>query len=125
MNINESSTSKDIVHLALAVHELVNRLPLTMRTLNSPGVRLEDGKVLDYNYSGPILEKVLSEGKKSQKMPQNGPYKDTPVVVVPLLEDDKVIAAIGVVDITQGIYSDIIEITKRPEKLKGSRGDSL
>jgi len=123
MKIIESSTSEDIVPLALAIHELVNRLPLTMRTLKSLGVRVEDGEILDYNYTGPILEKVLSEGKKSREMPQNGPYKGKPVVVVPVLEEDKVIAAIGVVDITQGIYSDIMEITKRPEKLKGSRGD--
>jgi hypothetical protein len=37
------------------------------------------------------------------------------VVVVPIREAGEVIAALGVVDITQGIYSDIIEITKRPE----------
>jgi hypothetical protein len=123
MKIIESSTSEDIVPLALAIHELVNRLPLTMRTLKSPGVRVEDGEILDYNYTGPILEKVLKNGKKSHEMPQSGPYKGTPVVVVPILEEEKVIAAIGVVDITQGIYSDIIEITKRPEKLKDSRGD--
>ena len=123
MKIIESSTSEDIVPLALAIHELLNRLPLTMRTLKSPGVRVEDGEILDYNYTGPILEKVLKNGKKSHEMPQSGPYKGIPVVVVPILEEEKVIAAIGVVDITQGIYSDIIEITKRPEKLKDSRGD--
>jgi hypothetical protein len=123
MKIIESSISEDIVPLALAIHELVNRLPLTMRTLKSLGVRVEDGEILDYNYTGPILEKVLSEGKKSHEMPQTGPYKGKPVVVVPILEKNKVIAAIGVVDITKGIYSDIMEITKRPEKLKGSRGD--
>ena len=31
MKINASSTGEDIVPLALAIHELVNRLPLTMR----------------------------------------------------------------------------------------------
>ena len=123
MKINESSTSEDILPLALAIHELVNRLPLTMRTKNFPGVRLEDGEILDFDYTGPILEKVLRTGKKSHETPQNGPYKDTPVIVVPILEKDKVIAVIGVVDITKGIFSDIIEITKRPEDLKGSRGD--
>jgi hypothetical protein len=123
MKINESSTSEDIIPIALAIHELVNRLPLTMRTRKSTGVRLEDGKILDFNYTGPILEKVLKTGKKSHEMPKHGPYKDTPVVVVPILEEDKVIAAIGVVDITKGIFSDIIEITKRPEDLKSSRGD--
>jgi len=123
MKINDSSTSEDIIPLALAIHDLVNRLPLTMRTRKSLGVRLEDGEILDFNYTGPILEKVLKTGKKSHETPQNGPYKDTPVVVVPILEEDKVIAAIGLVDITKGIFSDIIEITKRPEDLKVSRGD--
>jgi hypothetical protein len=42
--------------------------------------------------------------------------------VVPLIEEGQTIAAMGVVDITKGIYSDIIEITKRPEELNDSRG---
>jgi hypothetical protein len=38
--------------------------------------------------------------------------------VVPIHEAGEVIAALGVVDITQGIFSDIMEITKRPEDVK-------
>ncbi|HNR26368.1 MAG TPA: DUF2111 domain-containing protein, partial [Methanobacteriaceae archaeon] len=45
MNLNSSSTGEDITELALAIHELVNRLPLTMRTKTQLGVRIEDGKV--------------------------------------------------------------------------------
>ena len=71
--------------------------------------------MLDYNYTGPILEKVLQNGEKCAEVPETGPYQGIPVVVVPLIEEDEVIAAIGVVDITQGIYSDIMEITKRPQ----------
>jgi hypothetical protein len=123
MNINASSTGKEITPMALAIHKLVNGLPITMRTLNNPGVRIEDGEVLDYNYTGPILEEVLKSGEMSQEIPQNGAYKGTPVVVVPIIEEGEIIAAMGVVDITQGIYSDIMEITKRPEELKESRGD--
>lgn len=122
MNINASSTGEEIAQIALAIHKLINGLPFTMRTLNNPGVRIEDGEVLDYNYTGPILEKVLKSGKMSQEIPQTGAYKGTPVVVVPIIEDGIVIAVMGVVDITQGIYSDIMEITKRPEELKDSRG---
>lgn len=117
MNINASSTGKEIEKLALAIHELVNKLPVTMRTKNSKGVRIENGEVLDYHYTGPILERVLKEGKKCSETPQEGPYKGTPVLVVPLVEEDEVIGAIGVVDTTKGIYSDIIHITKRPEGL--------
>ena len=123
MNLTESSTGDEITPVALAIHELVNRLPITMRTKNSRGVRIEEGAVLDNNYTGPILEKVLNDGKIYNETPDEGPYKGTPVVVVPLIENDEVIAAIGVVDTTQGIYSDIMQITKRPEQMNNSKGE--
>ena len=122
MNINASSTGEEIAPMALAIHQLVNGLPMTMRTLNNPGVRIEEGKVLDYKYTGPILEEVLKNGKMVQKIPESGEYEGTPVVVVPIMEEGQIIAAMGVVDITKGIYSDIMEITKRPEELNDSRG---
>ena len=78
---------------------------------------------MDYNYTGPTLELVLEEGKISHQVPQTGPYQGTPVVVVPIFEAGELIAAVGVVDITQGIYSDIIEITKRPEEIKKPKGE--
>jgi hypothetical protein len=118
MELNASSTGKEIEPLAITIHQLLNKLPLTMRTKNSKGIRIEEGKVLDYDYTGPILEKVLKEGKKTGEIPKTGLYKGIPVVVVPLIEENEVIAAIGVVDITQGIYSDIMEITKRPQNNK-------
>ncbi|NYB51938.1 MAG: DUF2111 domain-containing protein [Methanobacteriaceae archaeon] len=121
MNINASSTGEEIAPIALAIHKLVNGLPLTMRTLESPGVRIEDGEVIDYNYTGPILEEVLATGEMAQVIPQSGAYQGTPVIVVPIIDKGEIIAAIGLVDITQGIYSDIIEITKRPEELDDSR----
>lgn len=123
MNINSSSSGEDIAELALAIHELVNRLPLTMRSKTQPGVRIEEGNIMDYNYTGPTLELVLEEGKISHQVPQTGPYQGTPVVVVPIFEAGELIAAVGVVDITQGIYSDIIEITKRPEEIRKPKGE--
>lgn len=122
MNINGSSTGEEIAPMALAIHNLVNRLPITMRTLKNHGVRIEDGKVIDYKYTGPVLEKVLESGEMIQEIPQKGEYEGTPVVVVPITEEGTVIASVGVVDITKGIYSDIMEITKRPEDLPDSRG---
>jgi len=86
-----------------------------MRTKNSKGIRLEEGQVVEYDYTGPVLEKVLKNGEKCSEVPESGPYKGMPVIVVPLVEKNEVIAAIGVVDLTQGIYSDIMEITKRPQ----------
>lgn len=125
MNLTNSSTGEEIVPVAMAIHELVNRLPITMRSQKSGGVRIEEGEVLETNYTGPILEKVLEEGEISNETPQNGPYKGTPVIVVPLIEDNEIIAAIGVIDTTKGIYSDIMEMTRRPEQTKtdNSRGE--
>jgi hypothetical protein len=118
MNITDSSTGEEITPMVMAIQELVNRLPITMRTQKSLGVRVEDGVVLDNDYTGPLLEKVLKNGKIYNETPDKGPYKGTPVLVVPLIENNKVLAAIGVVDTTQGIYSDIMQITKRPEQIK-------
>jgi hypothetical protein len=120
MNITKSSTGDEITPVAMAIHELVNRLPITMRTQNSLGVRIEEGAVLNNNYTGPILEKVLKNGEISDETPDEGPYKGIPVLVVPLIENDEVIAAIGVVDTTQGIYSDIMQITLRGSSIENS-----
>ena len=121
MQITSSSGSKEIAPIALAIHELVNRLHTTMRTKNSKGVRIEEGKIIDTNYSGPILEKALVEGKEIHEIPVTGEYAGIPVVVVPIKEEGQVIGAIGLVDITKGIFSDLKEITKRPEPIKNRR----
>ncbi|KAF5078575.1 DUF2111 domain-containing protein [Methanobacterium aggregans] len=118
MKITASSTAGEITPLALAIHEIASGLPVTMRTKNVPGVRIEDGEVIDDNYTGPILEKVLVDGKKSRETPKTGPYTGMPVLVVPLKEEGEVICVIGVVDITKGIYSDIMHITRRPGEIK-------
>ena len=125
MNLTESSTWEEITPLALAIHELVNRLPVTMRTKKSKGVRIEEGEVIDNNYTGPILEKVLKDGKISKETPITGPYKGIPVIVVPLVENEGITAVIGVTDTTKGIYSDIMQMTKRPEQIKhnSSKGE--
>ena len=96
-----------------------------MRTKNSNGVRIEDGKVIDNNYTGPILEKVLKDGKIYNETPTEGSYKGIPILAVPLIDKDEITAAIGVIDTTQGIYSDIMQMTKRPENIKpnNSKGD--
>ena len=118
MQITSFSNGKEIAPFALAVHQLVNTLPTTMRTKNSTGVRVEDGEIIDYDYTGPILEKALSEGKMIQKIPERGPYKGIPVIVVPIKENDEVICVIGLIDITKGIFSDLMQITRRPAKIK-------
>ncbi len=118
MKITPSSAGKDIESMALAIHELINNLPLTMRTKNSKGVRIEDGEVIDYEYTGPVLEKVLETGQTIHGEPESGPYQGMPLVVVPIKENNETIAAIGIVDITKGLFSDMIEISRRPEPIK-------
>ncbi|MGZ7117579.1 MAG: DUF2111 domain-containing protein [Methanobacterium sp.] len=120
MQITSTSGSKEIAPIAIAVHELVNELPTTMRTKNSKGVRIEDGKVIDYEYTGPILEKALDEGKAIHEIPNSGTYSGIPVSVVPIKEEGEVIGVIGIVDITKGIFSDLKEITRRPELVKNN-----
>jgi len=125
MKITPSSTGKEIVNMALAIHELVNNLPLTMRTKESTGVRIEDGEVIDYDYTGPVLEKVLETGETIHGEPKTGPYQGMPLVVVPIKDNNETIGAIGIVDITKGLFSDMIEISRRPEPLKNepSKGE--
>ena len=118
MQITSSSSGKEIAPIALAIHQLVNKLPTTMRTKNSTGVRIEDGKILDYEYTGPILEKALNEGTIIHESPETGPYKGIPVIVVPVKEENEVICVIGLIDITKGIFSDLIQIARRPEHIK-------
>lgn len=123
MKITPSSTGEEIAPLALAVHELVNKLPLTMRTRNSNGVRIEDGEIIDYNYTGPILEKVLGTGTPCRGIPQTGAYSGIPVVVVPVKEKGEVICAIGIVDITKGIFTDLVQIARRPELITPKKSE--
>ncbi len=93
------SSAADLVPIAMSFHELLG-LPVTMRSLNKKGVRIERGKVIDDEYTGPVLEQVLEENNTIRMTPINGAYSGIPVAVAPV-RDDKgyVIAAVGVVDI--------------------------
>ncbi len=118
MQITSSSNSKEIAPMALAIHQLVNKLPVTMRCKNSNGVKVEEGEIIDYDYTGPILEKALKNGKIIHETPETGDYEGIPVVVVPIIEGNEVISAIGIVDITRGIFSDLMQIARRPDIIK-------
>jgi len=102
--LSSSAAAGDLEPVAMAVHELLNRLPVTARSAGSPGIRIEDGQIVDRNYTGPVLEEVLSENKLKKNTPASGPYKGVPVIVAPIRDETgAAIAAIGVVDIT-GIF---------------------
>ena len=96
--ISEDARSSDLAPLALAINEVI-KLPVTLRSANAMGVRVEKGKVLDENYSGPTLEDVLRTGKPIRNIPESGAYKGVPVSVAPIIAEGKTIAAVGVVDI--------------------------
>lgn len=102
--ISVNATAEDFIPVCMAIHEIVGRLPVTARARDTPGIRIEDGVVVDRAYSGPILEEVITTNQVMKVTPKSGPYKGVPVIVAPVrgLGGD-VIAAIGLVDIT-GIF---------------------
>ncbi len=102
--ISPDSSAEDLSPIALCLHELLNHLPTTARSLHRRGIRIEDGRVVDRNYSGPVLEQVLASNAPVKSTPASGPYKGVPVLVAPVRNDEgNAIGAIGVVDIT-GIF---------------------
>ncbi len=93
------STSEEIAPIAIAIHELLG-LPIAMRSLNKKGIRIEKGKILDTEYTGPVLEQVLKENRTLRTIPTSGQYAGIPVVVTPIRnKEGSVIATIGVLDV--------------------------
>ena len=102
--IHAGSTPEDLEPIGMALHDLLNRLPVTLRSAELPGLRIEGGLIVDRSYTGPVLEQCLRENRLLKSTPASGPYKGVPVVVTPVRDGDKqAIGAIGVVDIT-GIF---------------------
>jgi hypothetical protein len=113
--ISDDAKETDLSPLALAINEVV-KLPITIRSLNSPGIRVENGKIIDTNYSGPVLEEVLRTGKPMRTIPSSGAYKGIPVSVAPIKVKGTTIAALGIVDLAGtidmpdvfGAYADVV-----------------
>jgi len=121
LEISADSTAEDIASFAMAINELFG-LPVTMRSLNKKGVRIEKGKILDTEYSGPVLEQVLRENKTLRVIPTNGKYAGIPVIVAPIRNKDGYgIAAIGVVDMVGTldlghVFGDYPEVVKQVQE---------
>jgi hypothetical protein len=119
--ISEEARSEDLAAIALALNEII-RLPVTMRSSKYPGVRVEKGKVLDNNYSGPVLEEVLRTGSAIRSIPEKGAYQGVPVSVAPIVVEGRAVAAIGIVDVIGtidipevfGNYVDVVRQVARP-----------
>jgi hypothetical protein len=115
--ISPDTEAEDLRCLALAVHELVGRLPVTMRSRNHYGVRCEDGEVIDTNFTGPVLEESLKRSAAVRKISPYGPYRGVPVVVVPIVRKNEAVAVFGIVDITKG---GMFEVVARARKERNS-----
>jgi len=106
--ITGDTEQEDVKCIALAIHELVGRLPVTMRTKNHYGVRCEDGRIIETNYTGPVLEETLARGCIVRAHSKAGKYRGVPVLAVPLVRNNEVIAVVGVFDVTKGSYAEWI-----------------
>lgn len=123
IRLSENSTSGDILPVAKMVHELFS-LPVTMRSRNKKGVRLEKGNVVDMDYTGPVLEDALARNCVIHTIPDSGAYKGVPVVVAPILDrEGNAIAAIGVVDVVctidlAAVFGSYPQIVRQVEERK-------
>jgi hypothetical protein len=97
--LTQRSTGSELLSLAFAIHDLVGGLPVCAKSRDNLGIRIEDGKVIDNAYTGAVLEEVINAGTTIRKIAISGPYKGIRVIVTPIELDNRVIAAIGVVDI--------------------------
>ncbi len=97
--LSHRSTSNELISLAFAIHDLVGGLPVCAKSRDNLGIRIENGVVIDNAYTGPVLEEVITVGTTIRKIATSGPYKGIKVIVTPIDLDNRVIAAIGVVDI--------------------------
>jgi hypothetical protein len=111
LKIHRDSSAEELEPIAMAVHQLVG-LPVAMRSVNRKGVHIVKGKVVDYEFTGPVLEQVLSEGKPVKTIPKVGLYQGVPVSATPIFDSSgEVVAAIGIVaDVITNELSEEIDL---------------
>ena len=114
----KGADAREIAPLAYAIHLLVNKLPVAMRSKEKPGVRVEKGKIVDTNYEGYVLKLAMELKRTLRVSVIEGPYAGLPVIVVPIMDNDEVLGAVGVVDITAGIFEEVLLLARRPELMK-------
>jgi len=119
--ITASSTAEDFEAIAICVSELFGGLPVTARSKNKHGVRVEGGKVVSRNYTGPMLERAIAENAIIKERAGAGVYKGIPVTVSPIRKDGEAIAAIGVVDVSGSL--DLKALMDQYSRLENQIGD--
>lgn len=123
LHISENSSSDEILPFAKMVHELFS-LPVTMRSKNKKGVRLEKGHLVDKDYTGPVLEEAIQKNHVIHTIPTSGVYKGIPVVVTPIQDKEgKPIAALGIVDVIctidlASVFGNYPQIVRQVEESK-------
>jgi hypothetical protein len=126
LNLSSDSDSEEILPIARMVHELLS-LPVTMRSKNKKGVRLEKGKVVDKDYTGPVLEEALIKNRVIHTIPDSGAYKGIPVVVAPIQDSEgNPVAAVGIVDVVctidlASVFGNYPQIVRQVEEKKGKK----
>ncbi|WP_462273237.1 DUF2111 domain-containing protein [Methanohalophilus sp.] len=124
LKICKDSTAEELEPIASAVHSLLG-IPTTIRSVNGKGVRMERGEVVDWDYTGPILEKVLEDKITIRTVPNEGVYKGKAVAVAPIkTPDGELVGSIGVVDLVAALdilsvfreYPDIIDEVEEAKK---------
>jgi hypothetical protein len=103
-SVSCSAGADDLEPIVLAVHELIHRLPVTAKSRDKDGIRVEEGRVIDRHYNGPVLIDAIKTNQPIKITPTSGAYQGIPVTVAPIRDGEgEAIGAIGVVDIT-GIF---------------------
>jgi hypothetical protein len=97
--VNADATAEEIVPIAKAVNDLFV-MPVAIRSRNKNGVRVEKGEIIDFEYTGPVLERVLKENRVIRTNLLNGRYAGVPVVVAPIRNrKGDAVAALGIFDL--------------------------
>ena len=110
LKICSDSTADDLEPIAIAIHTLLG-IPITIRSLNCKGIRMERGIIMDREYTGPILEEVIKVNETIRTVPKEGTYRGKSVVVAPIRTvEGEAIGAIGVVDLVAAL--DILSMFK-------------
>ncbi len=103
LKICSDSTADDLEPIASAIHTLLG-IPITMRSLNCKGIRMERGVIMDRDYTGPVLEEVMKTNSIIRTVPSEGVYRGKSVVVAPIRTvRGEAIGAIGVVDLVAAL----------------------
>ncbi len=97
--LSTKNSGVELISLAFAIHDLVGGLPVCAKSRDNLGIRIESGSVIDNAYTGQVLEEVINVGTTIRRIATSGPYKGIRVIVTPIELDNRVIAAIGVVDV--------------------------